>query len=239
MPVFVPRACVDSVIPPSNFKHYQPFSASTQNNLPRITDVTLSGNNRATIAFELTTSIKPLITSLTLIYGELNSEAMTIEISLGDIQANGRGSVEARELDQANNVNYLFQLQTVIGLYTYDSNIVPLHPTTTEVPTTPLPTTPSMGEGPTTPLPSTPSMGEVPTTSSPSVLPAPETVRIQSPATSRSVVVTWSKLNSASGYVVQYFDESGELVGVNSVSKNSLRHVCNLYLIVVLSIFYM
>lgn len=108
-----------------------PGTASTQSHLPRITDVVVTGNKEATVTFAVTDSIKPLISSLQLIYGQaLDSDsAMTLTLpSIGTSE-----TIVVSQLSQVNSINYQFKLRTVIGLYTYESNVAQLHTSTEPV----------------------------------------------------------------------------------------------------------
>ena len=149
------------------------------------------------MTFELSDSIKPLITTLRLSYGEiLDANAMTTAISVEGIPAGAQGSVDIRELSNLNQTNYQFRLETVIGFYTYESDVVSLYPTTEVTPSFP-------SSSPTPPI---------------SDLPAPMIISVVASSSSSSIFVTWSKIDIASGYVVNYYNENGGLEGVKSVS---------------------
>ena len=160
----------------------------------------VSGNSTATVTFEFSDSIKPLISTLNLVYGEtLNtgSKIRTTSVSLDENLVGGQGSVVARDLNDIQDVNYKFMLRTVTGLYTYESAIVELYPTadnSTDAATT-----------------------ATDTTLAP-VLPAPTIVQVDTINRSRSILITWSKLVDASGYVIQVYTETNDLATVKSVS---------------------
>ena len=160
----------------------------------------VSGNSTATVTFELSDSIKPLISTLDLVYGEIlntGSKIRTTSVSLDEIAVGGQGSVVARDLNDIQDVNYKFMLRTVTGLYTYESAIVELYPTadnSTDAATT-----------------------ATDTTLAP-VLPAPTIVQVDTINRSRSILITWSKLVDASGYVIQVYTETNDLATVKSVS---------------------
>ena len=93
------------------------------------------------VTFELTSSIKPLITTLKLIYGQsLDANTLTLTIPPESIpEGDAPGVITITQLSQINNINYQFQLRTVIGLYTYESEVAFLYPsaeTTTTADTT-------------------------------------------------------------------------------------------------------
>ena len=77
------------------------------------------------VTFELTSSIKPLITTLKLIYGQsLDANAVTLTIPPESIpEGDAPGIITTTQLSQINNTNYQFKLRTVIGLYTLIESI--------------------------------------------------------------------------------------------------------------------
>ena len=171
------------------------------------------------MTFNLTSSILPLITSLKLVYGRsLQVDPILNPIPPEEIPADGQSSVVVSQLPNVDSINYLFQLRTVIGFYTYDSAVVQLYPMTEATPTDVTTLTPGTSANGTTSF--TPSI-------SPPFLPAPTTVQVATPVVPTSILVTWSKLADASGYVIQYYNDS-ELVGVTSVSVH--MHHCNMIL---------
>ena len=219
------------------------------------------GSNQATVTFELAGSIKPLISTLNLIYGQfLDSNALTftVPISPESIPDDGTpGNITATQVPHVNSINYQFKLRTTIGLYTYESGVASLYPiaetttaadrtttdtvndndTTTLIETTTAvhrPTTPGATDRPTTVRPTTPGATLRPTTpgtvndyytttvteaistddDSPT---APTIIQVVATA-SGSIMVTWSRLDGASGYVVRYFDETGDVDELKMVS---------------------
>ena len=169
----------------------------------------MAGARKVNVTFNLTSSILPLITSLKLVYSlSLQVDPLLEPIPLEEISTNGEGCVVVTQLPDANSVNYFFRLQTVVGFYIYDSDVVQLNPTTEATPTymTTLPSGSSTSDG----TPFTPSM-------SAPFLPAPTTVQVGTPIMPTSILVMWSKLAGAIGYVIRYYNDS-ELVGVISVS---------------------
>ena len=254
----------------------------------------VTGDNQATVTFELTSSIKPFISTLNLIYGQfLDSNALTFTTPIPpeSIPDDGSpGNVTATQLAQVNSINYQFKLRTTIGLYMYESNVVYLYPiaettttadrattdavndnnittitettTATHRPTTPdatdrpttvRPATPGTTDRPTTVRPTTPGTTDRPTTVRPTTpdatvrpttpgavntttvteamstdnanLTAPTIIQVVATA-SGSIMVTWSKLDGASGYVVRYFDETGDLDELKNVSIHGHTSVC-------------
>lgn len=176
---------------------------------------------KVNVTFNLTSSILPLITSLKLVYGlSLQVNPLLNLIPMEEISTDGEGNMVVAQLPDANSVNYLFRLQTVIGFYVYDSDVVQLNPTTEATPTdmTTLPSGSSTGDETTF----TPSMSEF-------FLPAPMTVLVGTPVMPTSILVMWSKLAKAIGYVIHYYNDN-ELVGVISVSVHFM------YIIIILCI---
>lgn len=224
--------------------------ASTESALPRITGVIATGNNQATVTFELRNGIKPLISTLSLIYGQfLDVNALTFNVpipseSIPDFEG-APGNITATQLDT--DISYQFKLITVIGLYVYESEVVILDAITetttpsdvattdavigndtttltdttvsTHIPTTPAtttarPTTP----GATNDYCTTAAVTEAISTDDGSSL-VPMITELEVVATSsQSILVTWSKLDGVSGYIVRYFDETGNLNELKSVS---------------------
>ena len=216
---------------------------STQTHLPRITEVVATGNKQAMVTFELTSSIKPLISTLKLIYGQsLDTNALTLTIPPESIPEGAPGNITAAQLSQINVINYQFKLQTVIGLYTYESEVVFLYPsaeTTTAADGT---TTDAVNNNDTTTVAETTAVAEtetdgptttdavnryytttgteaISTTDEPTSFSAPTITQIVATG-SKSILVIWSKLDGASGYVIRYFNETGNLDGFKSVSLN-------------------
>ena len=181
---------------------------------------------------------------LTLAYGQFldtNGPSFTILIPLESIPEDAPGSITAIQLDS--DISYQFKLRTVIGqYYTYESEVVRLDAATETTTTSDVTTTDAVNDndtttprvtgttvappGPTTPgrpttpeihttpgRPTTPGTTVGPTTSNAS---APTIIQVVA-ATFESIMVTWSKLDGASGYVVRYFDESGDLENFKSV----------------------
>lgn len=164
---------------------------------------------KVNVTFNLTSSILPLITSLKLVYGlSLQVNPLLNLIPMEEISTDGEGNMVVAQLPDANSVNYLFRLQTVIGFYVYDSDVVQLNPTTEATPTDM--TTLSSGSSTGDETTFTPSMSEF-------FLPAPMTVLVGTPVMPTSILVMWSKLAKAIGYVIHYYNDN-ELVGVISVS---------------------
>ena len=224
--------------------------ASTESALPRITGVIATGNNQATVNFELKNGIKPLISSLTLIYGQfLDVNALTFTVSiLSESISNfegATGNITATQLDT--DISYEFKLITVIGLYTYESEVVILDAVTENATTSDMATTDAVTSNDTTTLTDTTVSTHIPTT------PSTTTTRPTTPGatndycttaaiteaistddgnslvpmitelevvatSSQSILVTWSKLDGVSGYIVRYFDETGNLNDFRSVS---------------------
>ena len=234
----------------------------------------VTGDNQATITFELTSSIKPLISTLNLIYGQfLDSNALTFTTpippeSIPDDDT--PGNITVTQIAHINSINYQFKLRTMIGLYMYESDVVYLYPiaetttaadrattdtmndndTTTLIETmadTHRPTTPGTTDRPTTIRPTTPGGTERPTTVRPTTPgsvnnyytttgteaistddanpTAPTIIQVVATA-SGSIMVTWSKLDGASGYVIRYFDETGDVDELKNVSllRNTSVH---------------
>jgi hypothetical protein len=220
-----------------------------------------TGSNQATVTFELTSSIKSLISTLTLAYGQFldsNALSFTITIPPESIPEGAPGNITVNQLDS--DINYQFKLRTVIGLfYTYESDVAYLDAITETTTTSDMTTTDAVNDndtttlrvtgtttappGPTTPgRPTTPSTTVAPTTPGAITTPttpgavnnysttateaistndisslAPTILEVV-PTTSGSIMVNWTKLEGASGYVVRYFDETGDLDGFKSVS---------------------
>ena len=184
---------------------------------------------------------------LTLAYGQFldsNALSFTTPIPPESIPEDGPGNITATQLDS--DISYQFKLLTVIGrYYTYESAVVHLDASTETMTTSDVTTgttdavndndtttlrvtgTTTAPPGPTTPgrpttpeIPISPSRSTTPgTTAGPTTSNTSAPTIIQVVATTfESIMVTWSKLDGASGYVVRYFDESGDLDNFKSVS---------------------
>ena len=116
-----------------------------------------------------------------------------------------------------NNLNlgsvFAFRLQTVIGIFTYTSNVVEFlvaMPTTTSSVLNP-----SLTPTPTALLPLEP------------ILPAPQISTNDSQVINGSdVIITWSVLTNSSGYTVLVYGISGELIQTISVSPHKKKYEC-------------
>ena len=232
--------------------------ASTESALPTITDVIATGNNQATVTFELRNGIKPLISTLSLIYGQfLNVNALTFNVpipseSIPDFEG-APGNITATQLDT--DISYQFKLITVIGLYTYESEVVILDAVTENTTASDMATTDAVTSNDTTTLTDTTVSSHIPTTPGTTTTrpttPSTTTARPTTPGATndyyttaavteaistddgsslvpmitevvanspQSILVAWSKLNGVSGYVIHYFDETGNLNKSMSVS---------------------
>ena len=169
---------------------------------------------------------------LTLAYGQFldsNALSFTTPIPPESIPEDGPGNITATQLDS--DINYQFKLLTVIGqYYTYESEVVHLDAATETTTTSDVTITDAVNDNDTTtprvtgttmapPGTTTPGRPTTPgTTAGPTTSNASAPTIIQAVATTfESIMVTWSKLDGASGYVVRYFDESGDLENFKSV----------------------